>query len=317
MNLNGFLLLAVAGASLAAAADLKLGIIGTDTSHTSAFTKLLNDHAAPDRIPGAQVVAAYKGGSRDIEESIQKADGYAEEVRQKWQVKIVPAILDLCPLVDGLLLESVDGRSHLAQFREAVKCGKPVFIDKPVASSLSDARAIAALAANASIPWFSASALRFSEIQDMKNENSTGVIVWAPGPTERHQQLDLSWYGIHGVEMLYTIMGPGCVAVSRMSSPNEDVITGRWADGRIGVVHLERPYGKYGAVEFLKGDKIDSRPDVAVNYVPLVRQIVAFMQTRKPPVSNAETMEIFAFMNAAQQSVQQKSEAVTLVPGQP
>jgi len=311
MRIISLLVLAL---GLAHAQDLKLGIIGTDTSHATAFTKLLNDPLAADHIGGAKVVAAYKGGSPDIEESAKRTDEYTAEIQKKWEVKIVPSISDLCPLVDGILLESVDGRPHLAQFREAAKCGKPVFIDKPLASTFPDALAIAALAAKEHTPWFSASALRFSEVEDMKNSDVTGAIVWAPGPMEPHHDLDLTWYGIHGVEMLYTILGPGCVEVSRMSSKNEDVLTGRWADGRLGVVHLERPYGKYGAIAFVKGQKIDSRPDVRVSYIPLVKKIVEFMHTQKPPVPNDETMEMFAFMDAGQKSKEQNSAAVKLVP---
>jgi hypothetical protein len=300
--------------SLAGAADLKLGIIGTDTSHATAFAKLLNDPLASDHIGGAKIVAAYKGGSPDIEESASRVDGYAAEIQKKWNVKLVASIGELCPLVDGILLESVDGRPHLAQFREAAKCGKPVFIDKPLAATFEDALAIADLAARAHIHWFSASALRFSEVEDMKNADVTGAMVWAPGPTEPHHQLDLTWYGIHGVEMLYTILGPGCVEVSRLSSASEDVLTGRWADGRLGVVHLERPYGKYGAIAFVKGQKIDARPDVRVSYIPLVKKIVEFMHTGKAPVPNEETMEMFAFMDAGQKSLHQNSAAVKLVP---
>jgi hypothetical protein len=317
MKMIRFFTLILLAASLASAADLKLGIIGTDTSHATAFTKLLNDNLASDHIPGARVVAAYKGGSPDIEESAKRVDEYANEIQKKWDVKLVSSIAELCPMVDGILLESVDGRPHLAQFREAVKCGKPVFIDKPVASTYDDARAIADLAAQSHVAWFSASALRFSEVEDMKNADVTGAIVWAPGPMESHHQLDLTWYGIHGVEMLFTILGTGCVEVSRMSSASEDVITGRWADGRLGVVHLERPYGKYGAIAFVKGQKIDSRPDVRVSYIPLVKQIVAFMQTGKPVVPNDETMEMFAFMDASQKSLQQNSAAVRLTAAQP
>jgi hypothetical protein len=312
MRTIGYPLLMLACASVCFSADLKLGLIGTDTSHAVAFTKLLNDAAAPDHILGARVVAAYKGGSPDIEESVRRVDEFAAEIQNKWNVTIVPSIADLCPAVDGILLESVDGRPHLAQFREAAKCGKPVFIDKPLAATLADARAIADLAAKANIPWFSASALRFSEVESMQNQDVTGAMVWAPGPTEPHHDLDLTWYGIHGVEMLYTILGTGCISVSRVTSANEDVITGRWSDGRLGVVHLERPYGKYGAITFLKGGTVDARPDLAVSYGPLVKQIVHFMQSGQPAVPNDATLEIFAFMDAAQKSVRANGVAVKL-----
>ena len=164
-----------------AAADLRLGIIGTDTSHAIAFTKALNDPASSDHVPGAQVVAAFKGGSPDIEESASRVEKYAAELRDKWGVQLVNEVTDLCPLVDGLLLESVDWRPHLEQFRKAATCGKPVFIDKPLASSLSDAREIAREAERLHIPWFSSSSLRYSSIEDMRSPDMTGAIIWGPG----------------------------------------------------------------------------------------------------------------------------------------
>jgi Oxidoreductase family, NAD-binding Rossmann fold len=287
---------------IARPAELRLGIIGTDTSHATAFTRILNDAAATDHIPGARVVAAYKGGSPDLDESRDRVDAYAAEMKDKWQVRFVDKITDLCPLVDGILLESVDGRPHLAQFQEAVKCGKPVFIDKPLSSNIQDAREIVRLAAANHIPWFSASSLRFSDIATLKTADLTGVIVWAPGPLEDHHKLDLSWYGVHGVEMLYTVMGTGCVEVTRTHTGGADVVTGRWKDGRLGTVRLERPYGKYGGIAFREKTQITAIPDLQFSYAKLVEQIVKFMNTKTPPFPTAETIEMFEFMDAAQRS---------------
>jgi hypothetical protein len=295
-------LIAVFAAIPTLAQDLRLGIIGTDTSHAGAFTKTLNDTANPDHVAGARIVAAYKGGSSDIEESASRVDKYAAELKDKWGVKLVENISDLCPLVDGLLLESVDGRPHLAQFREAAKCGKPVFIDKPLASTREDAIAIARLAEEQHIPWFSSSSLRYSAIENMKTPDAIGAIVWGPGPLEPHHALDMTWYGIHAVEMIYTLFGTGCVEVSRVHSANEDIITGRWKDGKLGAVHLQRPYGEFGAVVFLNNKKLNAMPEIKFSYVPLVRAIVGFMQTKTPPVPNDVTLEMFAFMEAAQNS---------------
>ncbi|MGH7716219.1 MAG: Gfo/Idh/MocA family oxidoreductase, partial [Vulcanimicrobiaceae bacterium] len=135
-----------------AASGIRLGVIGTDTSHAIAFSRILNDAAARDHVPGAHVVAAWMGGSPDIEESVARVDKHAKELHAKWGVKIVSSIAELCPAVDGLLLESVDGRTHLPQFRAAMQCGKPVFIDKPLASTFHDAREIALLALEHNIP---------------------------------------------------------------------------------------------------------------------------------------------------------------------
>ena len=297
----------------ASAQDLRLGIIGTDTSHAGAFTKTLNDAANPEHVTGARVVAAYKGGSSDIEESASRVEKYAAELHDKWGVKIVEKIADLCPLVDGVLLESVDGRPHLAQFREAVQCGKPVFIDKPLAATLEDAKVIAQLAKERNVPWFSSSSLRYSDIENMKSADAIGAMVWGPGPLEPHHQLDMTWYGIHAVEMLYVLFGNGCVEVSRMKSADEDVITGRWKDGKLGTVHLQRPYGKFGAVVFLKGNKLNAEPDIQFSYVPLVKAIVGFMQTKKPAVPNEVTLEMFEFMDAARRSEAAAGKAMALV----
>jgi predicted dehydrogenase len=201
---------------LAAGADLRLGIVGTDTSHVVAFAKILNDDSQPDHVPGARIVAAYKGGSKDIKESYERVDKFAEELKTKWKVEFSADISSMCRKVDAVLIESIDGRIHLEEAKAVIAAHKPMFIDKPLASTLDDARQIAKLAADAGVPWFSSSSLRFGEIGTMmKYPDTLGVTTWGPGPIEEHQQLELAWYAIHPIEMLYTLMGMGCVEVSR------------------------------------------------------------------------------------------------------
>jgi len=287
------------------AADLRVGIIGTDTSHATAFTKILNDSTAQDHVAGARVVAAYQGGSPDIEESRSRVEKYAAELRDKWQVKIVATIPELCGQVDALMLNSIDGRVHLAQAREALTCRKPMFIDKPLASTLEDAREIARLAKEAGVPWFSSSSLRFGGVASLRTPDLEGAMTWGPGPLEEHHHLDLTWYAIHPIEMLYTLMGQGCEEVTRISTADADVMVGRWKGGRIGTVRALRPYADYGAVVYrksAKSQKSEVSTKVDGGYAPLVREMVEFLQTGKPPVSNEETLEMFAFMDAAQRS---------------
>jgi hypothetical protein len=287
----------------AGAADFRLGIVGTDTSHVTAFTQTLNDPAAPGHVAGARVVAAYKGGSPDVESSRTRVDKYAEELHTKWNVEIVPDIATLCSKVDGILLESVDGRVHLEQAKQVFAAHKPVFIDKPLASTLEDAREIARLARAAGVAWFTSSSLRFGETAAaLKSPDNTGVATWGPGPLEEHHQLDLTWYGIHAVELLYTLMGTGCEEVTRVTTPDADVIVGRWKGGRIGSVRTLRPYSEFGAVAFRAKEIVQSDPKAKNDYSGLIREIVQFFETGKPPVANEETLEIFSFMDAAQRS---------------
>lgn len=277
----------------------KLGIIGTDTSHASAFATLLNGGT----VPGAKIVAAYKGGSADVESSHTRVDKYAQELQTKWGVEIVNDIPTLASKVDGILLLSVDGRTHLPQFRAALAAKKPIFIDKPLASTLADAREISRLAKDAGVPWFSASSLRWSEIvSSVAGPGILGAMTWGPGPFEEHHQLDLSWYAIHPIEILFTLMGPGCEEVTRISGADSDEITGKWKDGRLGTVRALRPYGTYGAVVFRKDGVQVSPSKPHTDYETLVREIVKFFETGKPPVPNSDTMEIIEFMDAAQRS---------------
>ena len=296
---------------MATAADLRLGIIGTDTSHVTAFAKVLNDATSPDHIAGAKIVAAFKGGSPDIESSAKRVDGYAKELNEKYHVEIVPTIGDLCGKVDAILLESVDGRKHLEQAKAALKCGKPMFIDKPLASTLPDALAIAKAAKAANVKWFSSSSLRWAEqMSSMRSPANKSVTVWGPGPIDKTHYLDLSWYAIHPMEMLYALMGTGCVEVTRIASDN-DVVVGKWSDGRIGSVQVLRPYGDYGAIAYTEKKVIESGK-IKVSYVPMLKEIVKFFQTGVPPVNEDETLELFAFMDAAQKSKEQGGKPVKL-----
>ena len=304
------ILLLLAGALCAPAAgppaELRVGVIGTDTSHVPAFAGLLNgDPNAPDHIAGARVVAAWKGGSQDIQESIGRVDQFAGDVRTKYGVEIVPDIATLLSKVDVVLLTSLDGRVHLEQARPVIAAHKPLFIDKPLAATLEDAREIARLAKAAGVPWFSSSSLRFGAIgAAMKLPGLTGAATWGPGPFEAHHPLELAWYAIHPVELLYTIMGTGCESVTRIAGKDADVIVGRWKDGRIGTVTAVRPYSDYGAVAFRGRESVESHPKAAAaaDYRALVVEMVKFFQTGQPPVSNEETLEIFAFLDAAQRS---------------
>lgn len=298
------LLLTPSGKNSAQEQIIKVGIIGTDTSHVPAFTKLLNDPKESGHIPGARVVAAFKGGSPDVESSHTRVERFATEIHDKYGVEIVASIEELLSKVDAVLLESVDGRPHLAQVRPVFKAKKRVFIDKPFAASYADAREIVRLSRESNTPFFSSSSLRYAnDVVALKSKPELGGILGAlafsPSPTEPHHP-DLFWYGIHGVETLYTLMGPGCESVSRTNSAGADVVTGKWKDGRLGTFRGIRE-GKqdYGAVVFGAKATAATTPPMKVDYRNLLVEIIKFFQTGVAPIQPEETLEMMAFMEAA------------------
>jgi hypothetical protein len=192
----------------------------------------------------------------------------------------------------------------LAQTKLVIAAGKPLFIDKPLASTLEDAREIARLAKAKGVKWWTSSSLRYAPfVDELKAKGPVkGAITWGPGPLEEHHKLDLSWYAIHPIEVLYTLMGTGCEEVTRVYAEGAEVITGRWKDGRIGTVRTLKPYGDFGAAAFYEKGVGQSPAKTTFSYVDLVKRFVKFFQDGIPPVDNNETLEMFAFMDAAQRS---------------
>jgi predicted dehydrogenase len=287
------------------AADLRVGLIGLDTSHVIAFTKALNDPKHKDHVPGARVTAVFKGGSPDVKSSATRVDGFTKELVAMPGIKLYATIAELVANVDAIMIESVDGRPHLAQFKEVMRSGKPVFIDKPLAGSLRDALEIARLAKEHNVPFFSSSSLRFNAraaLAGAKYGEVRGAFTWGPCELEPTHP-DLFWYGIHAVETLYTVMGPGCRTVVRTQTENTEVVTGVWADGRVGTMRGNRGTRgglTYGVAVF--GSTGIVSPELKTGYGALLKEIVTFFQTKQPPVPVADTLEIMAFMEAADES---------------
>jgi predicted dehydrogenase len=294
---------------------IKIGIIGCDTSHVPAFTSIFNDPKNDAELAGFKVVAAFPAGT-DIPDSKNRVKMFTEQIQTKWGVEIVSSIDELLPKVDVVLLESVDGRPHLAQATPVLKAKKKIFIDKPIAGTLADALRIFELAKQEKTPVFSSSSLRFypnyrNIRKESKAGNILGCLVYGPCSLEPHHP-DLFWYGIHGVETLYTIMGTGCKSVARVHTKDTDIVTGTWDDGRVATFRGIRG-GKagYGAMVF--GDKgIEPVPSGGGTYKPLVVEIAKFFRTGTPPVAAEETIEMFAFMEAADESKRQGGAPVTL-----
>jgi predicted dehydrogenase len=279
-----------------------------------AFTKVLNGAKAEGPLAGVRVVAASPGGSRDVESSRSRVAGFTRQLGEEFGITIVNSIDELLPKVDVVLLESVDGRPHLEQARPVLRARKPVFIDKPLAGSLADAIEIFQLAEETQTPCFSSSSLRFGPgVETVKNDPKVGKVegcdAYSPCSLEEHHP-DLFWYGIHGVELLYALMGPGCEKVTRIQTKDTELVSGVWKDGRIGTFRGLRGKSGYGATVF--GSKGIAQSGGYGGYQPLLVEICKFFRTGTPPVGHDETLEILAFMEAADESKRQGGAPVSL-----
>jgi predicted dehydrogenase len=290
---------------------IRLGMIGLDTSHVTAFTSYLNN---PENKTGCRVVAGFPGGSPDFEASASRVEKFTETLRSKHGVEIVGTIEELCQKVDGVLLESVDGRPHLEQAKKVIAARKPLWVDKPVADNLKNVIELFRLAKEAGVPCWSSSSARYgSGIIDARSNEQLGEIVgcdvfgsssWA----EFHPDLYLD--GIHAVEPLFTIMGRGCQTVQRIKTERGDLVVGVWEGGRIGTFRDLRG-GRSSGTAIIYGTK-GSTASKSGGYGPLLERIVAFFKTGVPPVPADETIEIYAFMSGADESKARNGAPVSI-----
>jgi hypothetical protein len=311
------------------AEPIKVGMIGLDSYHAVAFTQLFHGPDAAGGLAGIRVVAAVPAGSPDIADNAENVARWTEQMKA-FGVEIVESIDALLPRVDAVLITSLDGRAHLEQARPVIAAGKKLFIDRPLAASLADAIEIFRLAREAGVPCFSCSQHRFSPgFIGMRNHPEVGRVlgcdVYGGCPTEPHHP-DLFWHSIHGIETLYTIMGPGCRSVTRASTDQGELVTGVWSDGRIGAYRGIRqgavkysalvfgsdgiaPAGIYGYAAPIQGVVPPGR---YMGYESVAVEIGQFFKSGQPPVSADETIELFAFMEAAEESKRQGGGPVTL-----
>ena len=290
--------------AVAQGADTRVGIIGLDTSHAIAFAKMLNAEKGEPAFEGFKVTAAYTYGSLDIPSSTNRYPLYTKQIKEMG-VEIVGSIADLLKQTDVILLETNDGRRHLEQALEVFKAGKRVFIDKPIAASLADVLLIFDAAQKYGVPVFSSSALRYTQKTQKARAGEFGRIIGADAVSPcslEPTHPELFWYGIHGVEPLFTVMGTGCESVARVSLENVDFVVGTWKDGRVGTMRGIRGKGASYWCDIIAEKGGRQAVGGYESYKPLLLEIVKFFKTGEVPVPPEETIEMFAFMEAAHES---------------
>ncbi|WP_422659479.1 Gfo/Idh/MocA family protein [Paenibacillus sp. EC2-1] len=289
--------------------SLRIGLIGLDTSHAIAFTRLLHDTEEPFHVPGARVTLAYPGGSPDFHLSISRVDGFTKDIQEQYGVQIVETPEEVAEHSDAIMLIAADGRVHLDLFRRIASYGKPVFIDKPLALRSSEAEDIGRIAKRHAIPVMSSSSLRYAaSLSEKLFKEEMGAIIGADvhGPMEiEHTQSRYFWYGIHAAEMLYAIMGSGCREVAVASTEGHDLIIGTWNDGRLGTVRGNREGNyKFGALIHRThgSDYVDAASSGKPFYADLLEQVIPMFASGQSSLPFEQSIEVIRFLEAAEES---------------
>lgn len=309
---------------------VRVGVLGLDNYQAVAYAQLFNDPKATGDLAGVKVVSAVPLGSADIQESVESLPKWKEQI-QTFGVKLVDSVEQMLAESDGVMIMSLDGRQHLEQARPVLKAKKPLYIGRPLCAKLADAVAIFALAKETGTPCWSSSQHRFSPgFSGMRNHPEVGKVlgcdVYGGCPVEPHHA-DLFWHAVHGIDTLYAILGAGCVSVTCAATPQAEVITGIWADGRVGTFRgIKKGALKYSATVFgedgvstagIYGHGVPVKGVVPTNdeymgYKGIALEMGKFYKGGPVPVSPEETTEVFTFMEAAHESKRQGGASVKL-----
>ncbi|MBD1380490.1 Gfo/Idh/MocA family oxidoreductase [Metabacillus arenae] len=291
---------------------LRIGMIGLDTSHCEIFTKSLNEVSNDGK-----VLFAFKGGSPDLAISSERINNYTKLLTENYGVELIDSIESLAEISDALLLTSVDGRIHLQQFTAAAPYKKPVFIDKPLTISYREAKEIYRISELYHTPVMSSSSLRFSDSLMEAKQNVKGRVegTYCFGPMPLLAGIPgLFWYGIHTVEILYSLYGPGCKKVRAESNDNSFVIRSYWKDGRTAVLRGSKDHDSgFGGYIHTDTESISfhTKSDKRPYYINLLKEILTFFHTHQSPIRKEETLEVIRFIEAANESLLTK-ESVKL-----
>ncbi|MFC3797762.1 gfo/Idh/MocA family oxidoreductase [Cohnella sp. GCM10012308] len=289
-----------------------IGLIGTDSSHATTFTELLNNPGDPLHVPGWRVTTAWPGGSPDFPLSASRVGTIMDRLETEHGIRRADTPEEVAASCDALMLLSIDGRQRTQLFGRIAPYGKPVFVDKPLAISGREAAEIEAISNACEIPVFSVSALRYAVLGAMKqalpgDEPILGATVGGPLQIEPTQSV-YYWYGIHLAEMLFALLGPDCQSVRAESSDEFDRIVGQWRDGRTGTALCKRPEAGYAYEAEVRTGGEETRtlaldPEFKVHYAGLIADAVSFFETGIAPVPLGETLAIIRFLNAAEISL--------------
>lgn len=281
---------------------IKVGVVGLD-GHGPVFTGVVNGPSSQMkdmRVVAAMPVASVMISKEQLDENIAKTE--------KFGVKIIEDPEEMAAKVDGILISHDDGSKHYNLVKLFVDKGKPLFVDKPLEASMRKARQLVELCRTHKCPVFSASSLRFSlEMQKILADQTGGRILssmtyspYAVKPT----MPGWFYYGIHAVEPLYQLMGVGCQEVRCFSSEQGPVAVGIWEGKRLGIARaISTGYHGYGFTVWRK--KVTETEIVNADFIysELLKNIKKFFETGIAPVTPEESVEVIAFIEAANESM--------------
>ncbi|HBE04111.1 MAG: hypothetical protein A2096_05625 [Spirochaetes bacterium GWF1_41_5] len=291
----------------------KIACIGLDTSHAVKFTELFQGSAKA--VDGFRVIACQRFPSAFQSEADQDK---RQKTLEDLGVKVTNSFSEAVRDADGILLEVNDPALHLDYFKQAAETGLPVFLDKPLADTVTNGKKIIEIAEAKKIKFWSSSSLRFTpEIRECCRSVAAPLVCDVYGPLGKAASgSSVVWYGVHAFEMLSVIMGRGAKCIFSRKDEKGVVSIVEYNDGRRGTVQVNECAWQYGG----RAQNKDKSQSFLVNftnaeelYAKLINALADFFLKGTVFVPAEETLEIQAMLNGVEASLSSgKTEKILL-----
>jgi predicted dehydrogenase len=294
------------------AKEMKVAIIGLDTSHSIEFARRIQAPDCPkdQQVSGMKVVSCLRFGT-----PFQNEEGLNGRQKQleDWGIEVSTDFKETVKDCEAILIEINDPAYHLEYFKKCADLGKPMFLDKPLADNIKNGQAILDIVRKKKARVFSSSSSRFlpqlsksiEAIPQPLFSAFYGPLGIAPAGSS------IVWYGVHAFEMLERAMGRGAQSLTTVKDASGVTVVVDYSDKRTGVVELVESAYVYGGVLRTKDKSVPFVADMGRAYTDLLVEIGRFFAGGRSPVDMEDTQEVMAMLDAAERSRQSgKKEAV-------
>ena len=205
---------------------------------------------------------------------------------------------DVIGEVDAVLVATDIGSEHVERCRPFVEANVPIFVDKPLCDNFSDLK-IFQQWIDEGKPIISSSAMRYCkeyepyhqstyELGDLRYINVTMAKSWEK-------------YGIHALETLYPIVGPGFTSIQNLGDKNRNIVHLHHSKGiDINIANVFDMIGGFGLVSLVgtkSGIQIKSN-DTFYAFKKQLESYVHYLRTGVKLVPWEETKELMQLVAA-------------------
>lgn len=255
-------------------------------------------------IPGARVTHVCCTGEGDFTaESVARCSLIPNVVERPEEV-----IGD----VDAVVVATDIGAEHVERVRPFVEAGLPIFVDKPMVDNASDLRTFNQWIAEGR-PILSSSSMRYVKefLPYRESTHNLGELRYVSITTPKAWET----YGIHALEAVYPILGPGFVSAQNTGTYERNVVHFVHQSGAdVVVVANKDMYGGFGVLTLCGTHGFDtlSIKDSFYAFKTQLEAFVSFLRTGVRPFAYEETEELMRMVIAGIQSRDEYGNRVLL-----